>query len=185
MNDEQTTPQAPALPDLLDFDVRAELRKLCMAATPGPWTAHTRTKDSGPIAGSVTVWVDGNDDEEVLAGWVHGTRDHAKSDRWMNNAAFIVAARAHMVRLIDLVDYLLEQQKDAEFSTAPQDTGDSLALTFAHQRVLEQAADLARKFVEKVESGRARSRETYAECKALLAAIPEVYGGDAEMFAPG
>jgi hypothetical protein len=33
---------------------------------------------------------------------------------------------------------------------------------------LNEAERLCKKFVEKVESGRARSSETYAECKAFL-----------------
>lgn len=33
---------------------------------------------------------------------------------------------------------------------------------------LAKAVALCKKFVDKVESGRARSRETYAECKAFL-----------------
>lgn len=37
--------------------------------------------------------------------------------------------------------------------------------------IIQQAKDLATKFVNKVESGKARSKETYAECKALLAQI--------------
>lgn len=37
--------------------------------------------------------------------------------------------------------------------------------------IIEQARELCRKFINKVESGRARSIETYAECKELLSAI--------------
>jgi hypothetical protein len=37
--------------------------------------------------------------------------------------------------------------------------------------IVEQAKALCQKFVDKVESGRARSVETYADCKALLGEI--------------
>jgi len=37
--------------------------------------------------------------------------------------------------------------------------------------LLQQAEALTRKFVEKVETGRARSRETYAECRAFIDAV--------------
>ena len=37
--------------------------------------------------------------------------------------------------------------------------------------IIEEAEKLAKKFVDKVESGKARSKETYQECKHLLATI--------------
>ena len=39
--------------------------------------------------------------------------------------------------------------------------------------VISTAKALCEKFVEKVETGRARSRETYSECKTLLKMIKE------------
>jgi hypothetical protein len=41
-------------------------------------------------------------------------------------------------------------------------------LTKAGVDIIETAKALCEKFVDKVESGRARSKETYAECKELL-----------------
>ena len=39
------------------------------------------------------------------------------------------------------------------------------------EQIIEAAKALCEKFVNKVESGRARSKETYAECNALLQLI--------------
>ena len=38
----------------------------------------------------------------------------------------------------------------------------------AESDIIETAKALCEKFVDKVETGRARSKETYAECKELL-----------------
>ena len=43
----------------------------------------------------------------------------------------------------------------------------------AKDYISEMTKDLCKKFINKVETGRARSRETYAECKTLLRAIYE------------
>ena len=39
------------------------------------------------------------------------------------------------------------------------------------EEIIKTAKALCEKFINKVETGRARSRETYAECKALLKMI--------------
>ena len=41
------------------------------------------------------------------------------------------------------------------------------------EQIIKMAKALCEKFINKVETGRARSRETYAECKALLKTINE------------
>ena len=41
------------------------------------------------------------------------------------------------------------------------------------EQIIKAAKALCEKFIDKVETGRARSRETYAECKALLKIINE------------
>ncbi len=41
------------------------------------------------------------------------------------------------------------------------------------QEIINDARKLCRKFIDKVESGRARSVETYAECVNLLRKIEE------------
>ena len=46
--------------------------------------------------------------------------------------------------------------------------------------IIEPAKKLCEKFINKVETGRARSRETYAECKTLLRAIYEREERDAD-----
>ena len=40
-------------------------------------------------------------------------------------------------------------------------------------RIIQEAKKLCEKFINKVETGRARSKETYAECKELLKMINE------------
>lgn len=40
--------------------------------------------------------------------------------------------------------------------------------------IIDEAKKLCEKFVDKVESGRARSKETYKECKALLRLINSI-----------
>ena len=39
------------------------------------------------------------------------------------------------------------------------------------EKIIQEAKELCEKFINKVETGRARSRETYSECKALLKII--------------
>ena len=46
-----------------------------------------------------------------------------------------------------------------------------------YKKLMEQMRMLCQKFVDKVESGRARSKETYADCKAMLAALEELGEG--------
>lgn len=41
------------------------------------------------------------------------------------------------------------------------------------EKIIKMAKVLCEKFINKAETGRARSRETYAECKELLKAINE------------
>lgn len=41
------------------------------------------------------------------------------------------------------------------------------------EKIIKMAKVLCEKFINKVETGRARSRETYAECKELLKTIDE------------
>lgn len=41
------------------------------------------------------------------------------------------------------------------------------------EKIIKMAKVLCEKFIHKVDTGRARSIETYAECKALLKAIKE------------
>ena len=41
------------------------------------------------------------------------------------------------------------------------------------EQIIKAAKALCEKLIDKVETGRARSRETYAECKALLKMINE------------
>lgn len=41
------------------------------------------------------------------------------------------------------------------------------------EKIIRMAKVLCEKFINKVETGRARSHETYAECKALLKTINE------------
>ena len=41
------------------------------------------------------------------------------------------------------------------------------------EKIIKMAKVLCEKFINKVETGRARSCETYAECKALLKTINE------------
>ena len=45
-----------------------------------------------------------------------------------------------------------------------------------YKKLTEKMRMLCQKFVDKVESGRARSKETYADCKAMLAALEELEG---------
>jgi len=40
-------------------------------------------------------------------------------------------------------------------------------------QIIDAAEDLCKKFVDKVESGRARSVETYSDCKALLSMVED------------
>ena len=42
-----------------------------------------------------------------------------------------------------------------------------------YDEIIKEAKALCEKFINKVETGRAHSRETYAECKALLKLINE------------
>jgi hypothetical protein len=46
-------------------------------------------------------------------------------------------------------------------------------LTKVESDIIDAAEDLCKKFVDKVETGKARSRVTYAECKTLLRMIRE------------
>lgn len=47
------------------------------------------------------------------------------------------------------------------------------------EQIIKVAKALCEKFIDKVETGRARSIETYAECKALLKLINENEQADA------
>ena len=42
------------------------------------------------------------------------------------------------------------------------------------KKIIERSKKLVKKFIEKVEDGRARSVETYRECKELLEMIDEL-----------
>lgn len=46
------------------------------------------------------------------------------------------------------------------------------------KRIIKRAKALCEKFINKVETGKARSHETYAECKALLKMINETNSVD-------
>lgn len=48
------------------------------------------------------------------------------------------------------------------------------------KKIIELAEILCKKFINKVESGRARSTETYADCKQLLTLILEYYSSQGE-----
>jgi len=50
----------------------------------------------------------------------------------------------------------------------------------AENRITKEAKALCRKFINKVETGKARSRETYADCKALLDLILKSEGKDVD-----
>lgn len=46
------------------------------------------------------------------------------------------------------------------------------------EKIIKKAKALCEKFINKVETGKARSHETYAECKALLKMINETNSAD-------
>lgn len=76
--------------------------------------------------------------------------------------------RAFKTSLISNAVGCLSELLDQAFAEALAESESDL------QCVLDQFAAAAEKFVAKVESGRAKSRETYAELKAALAAKSEL-----------
>lgn len=43
-----------------------------------------------------------------------------------------------------------------------------------YEEIIQQTRELCEKFIKKVETGQARSVETYADCKALLERLNEI-----------